>query len=500
MVRARSLSLSVRLAFASLGTALAIGTVCAVGLFSLENVWRRASAWVAGHLELLDDTAAFGALVYQKGFAAEYMLTSDRRWLAELASSRAPFERWLQQARATAASADERQLVDEIQSEYSAYTEGRSRALAMFDGGDPPGATRALSENQVHLERLLVLFRSAGQAGRRALAAQFNGAEWSVKRLGRLLVGTSIAGALASLLVGFWWARRITRPIYELRVMVDSAAERTRIQVRPGRSDDLDRLGEQVSALVRKLEDTDAALVDHRRRLIQSEKLSAVGEIAAKLAHEVLNPLAGMKAAVQLLVRGGRPVSPGELGETAEALNREITRVESLLRRLTNFARPLAPRIEVCGVARLLDDAVAAAQPTYARLGVTLRRLRDGEGALPPLEVDPLLLTQALGNLLVNAAEASPPGGAVTIGAASEQSLGKPAVAVSVADGGSGIAAANLPRLFQPFFTTKPSGHGLGLAVSQNILAEHGGHITAANRPPAEGPGAVFTLHIPIVR
>src|SRR5262249_44647604 len=135
-------------------------------------------------------------------------------------------------------------------------------------------------------------------------------AEHNVRRLGFVLVGTSLAGALASLLVGFLWARRITKPIYELAVQVESAAERTRIQVSPER-EGLDALGEQVSALVDKLEQTDAALAEHRRRLIQSEKLSAVGELAAKLAHEVLNPLAGMKAAVQLLARQGASVPGG---------------------------------------------------------------------------------------------------------------------------------------------------------------------------------------------
>src|SRR4029078_6364169 len=150
--------------------------------------------------------------------------------------------------------------------------------------------------------------------------------------------------ALASLLAGFLWARRITRPIYELQVQVQSASERTRIQIAPGRAG-IEALGDQVGALVEKLEETDAALAEHRRRLMQSEKLSAVGELAAKLAHEVLNPLAGMKAAVHLLARQGAAAPGGtELLSTAEALNREISRVEGLVRRLVNYARPLAPR------------------------------------------------------------------------------------------------------------------------------------------------------------
>src|SRR5205823_771319 len=146
--------------------------------------------------------------------------------------------------------------------------------------------------------------------------------EGSVRRLARLLVGTALAGAAASLIAGFLWARRITRPIYELQVQVESAAERTRIKVSPDKGD-LDGISGQVAALIESLEETNAALAEHRRRLIQSEKLSAIGELAAKLAHEVLNPLAGMKAAVQLLARS-HPHSAERAQETARALSGEI--------------------------------------------------------------------------------------------------------------------------------------------------------------------------------
>jgi two-component system NtrC family sensor kinase len=312
-------------------------------------------------------------------------------------------------------------------------------------------------------------------------------------------VATSIAGALASLVAGFLWARRVTKPMYELQVQVESAAERTRIKLAPGRAG-LDGLGEQVGALVEKLEEADAALAEHRRRLIQSEKLSAVGELAAKLAHEVLNPLAGMKAAVQLLARQGNAVpSRAEVIATAHALNREITRVEALVRRLVNFSRPLAPRVEVATVGSLLDTALEAARPALHRLHASVERREEGD--LPPVEVDPLLLSQALVNLLTNAAQAmAPAGGRVELTARRAVVLGRGEIAIQVTDEGPGIPDAQIQELFKPFFTTKPEGHGLGLAVSQNILLEHGGRIVARNRLAAEGSGAVFELQLPIVR
>ncbi len=109
------------------------------------------------------------------------------------------------------------------------------------------------------------------------------------------------------------------------------------------------------------------------------------------------------------------------------------------------------------------------------------------------------MVTQALVNLIVNAAEATPAGGgAIEVEAARASSLGRDEIAVRVRDRGAGIPAERERELFKPFFTTKPEGHGLGLAVSQNILLEHGGRIVAANRP--DPPGAVFELQIPVVR
>jgi two-component system sensor histidine kinase HydH len=496
MRRSRSSALSARLALASLGTALAVGVVCAVGLFSLGNASAVARVAVSRQLALIDDAAAMSAFLYQKGFVAEYLLTGNRAWLAELESSRPAFESWLQRMHGKSGPASER-LLEQIQAEYASYDHARREAVALYDTGHATEAKAILLRNHTQAQRLRDLFIEFGRIARADAESTLAGAERSVRRLADVLVATSVAGAVASLLVGFLWARRITKPITELEVQVESAAERTRIHLLPGRAG-LETLGDQVSAIVEKLEETDAALFEHRRRLVQSEKLSAVGELAAKLAHEVLNPLAGMKAATQLLERQGEAAPGGRaVVETARALDREITRVEGLVRRLMNYARPLAPRFELCTVSSLVDAALDASAPALARHGTQIARHEEPD--LPPLEVDPQLVTQALVNLIVNAAEATPTGGGVLeVEAARAITLGRDEIAVRVRDRGAGIPADRQRELFKPFFTTKPDGHGLGLAVSQNILLEHGGRIVAANRP--DPPGAVFELQIPVVR
>jgi signal transduction histidine kinase len=495
----RARALSARFALASLGTAIAVGVVCAVGLSSLENTAEATRVAVTQQLALIDDAAAMSAFQYQKGFVAEYLLSGNAAWITELQTSKPAFESWLARAQAKIGDPKSRALLDQIESEYTAYDQARKTAIALHDSGKHHEATLALEANHARSQRLRDLFHEFGKIARLDAERMLADTEKNVARLGHVLVGTAIAGAIASLLAGFLWARRITKPIYELEVQVQSAAERTRIKVAPGRAG-VEALGDQVKALVEKLEETDAELAEHRRRLMQSEKLSAVGELAAKLAHEVLNPIAGMKAAVQLLARqGGIDARGREVTETAEALNKEITRVEGLVRRLVNYSRPLAPRVEVAKVETLLDAALDAAQPFLKRHTVSVERRQDPD--LAPVEVDPLLLTQALVNLIVNAAEAmTDGGGTVEVTARREHVLGRDQVSIRVADHGPGIPESQLGELFKPFFTTKPEGHGLGLAVSQNILLEHGGRIVAQNRPPQEGRGAAFEVQLPMVR
>jgi signal transduction histidine kinase len=495
----RPLAWSFRLALASAGTALAIGVVCAVGLYSLDHTAEAGSAAVTRQLALIDDAAAVSAFQYQKGFVAEYLLTGNRTWLAELETSRPAFERWLEEAQRAVGASPAGAVVDEIRREYEEYDRVRQRAIDLNDRGAKAEAVTTLAGNHDRTRRLWRLFREFGHLAKVDAERKLAEGRTTVRGLGRVLVGTSIAGALASLLVGFWWSRRITKPIYELAVRVESAAERTRIQVSPTRAG-FDKLGSQVSAIVDKLEQTDAALAEHRRRLVQSEKLSAMGELSAKLAHEILNPLAGMKGAVQLIALeeaeagGGSRVRP-----LAAALDKEIGRVEGLVRRLVDYSRPLAPHVEQVSVGALLETALEAARRTLQSHAVTVTVHE--EPGLPRIEVDPLLIVQVLVNLLTNAAQAlGPKGGHVELTARGVDVLGRREVSIEVADRGPGISEGLMPDLFKPFFTTKAQGHGLGLALSLNIVLEHGGRLLARNLPRETGGGAAFEVQLPVAR
>jgi signal transduction histidine kinase len=492
----RSSKLGLRLALAFVSSMAAMAAICIVALVTLVDVSEHTRKGASQGVDLLRDAAAFDAMLYQKGFVADYMLTRDPVWLEKLGDARARFAHWIEHPR-RGLDAQERELLREIERENAAYDRSRQDAVALFDSGDTAAALAAIPGYHVHINRLMSLSQRFSNLARAETVRSLWAAEHSIRRLAWLLVTTSLFGAISSLVVGFLWAQRIARPMYRLQLQIESAAERTDVRLDPS-GFDLAELGEHVTALVQRVEAANAELAEQRRRSVQNEKLSAIGELATKLAHEILNPLAGMKAAVQLMAMqaDASEISARELHATAAALEHEVTRIEQLVRRLLGYARPLAPNIQSCAVRGLIDaahDAVLKQFPAQR-----WRFSSTEQPGIPALDVDPVLMTQVFVNLYRNAAEAMPDGGRIDTHVSLFEASGRREVRIDVEDEGPGIASDQLARLFTPFHSTKPQGHGLGLATSHNIVVEHGGTLQAHNREDRRG--AAFRVSLPISR
>jgi signal transduction histidine kinase len=367
--------LTKRIVVASMVSMVALAIVCGLGLGSLRRLSLQNDAEMAQRLALLDESEVFQLLLYQKGFAVDFMFTGDERWLRELDQGRREFADWLTQADRTADTAEERHLLERIRRDYRQLDAEHTAMIASFRRGESKEVRlqhqRIYSQlnDLVHLSEEFVR-TSAAQAREERARVQH-----TLRRDTTLLVSSSLLGMITSLLVGFLVARRVARPIYELQLQVASAAQRIRIEVPPGRAG-FEALGEHMSAILRKIEETDAAIAEQRRRLIQSEKMSAIGEVAAKLAHEILNPLTGIKAAVQLLARSrSDDDSPSAQAarDTAQVVSQEIARVEQLVRRMLTYARPLAPRLSSLSVPSLLSMAHEASRPALATADSRLR-------------------------------------------------------------------------------------------------------------------------------
>jgi two-component system sensor histidine kinase AtoS len=222
-----------------------------------------------------------------------------------------------------------------------------------------------------------------------------------------------------------------------------------------------------------------------RRR---AERLVYFQTLASGIAHEIKNPLVAIKTFTQLLPR--RPGDARFLEEFGRISTREIARIQRLLDRLRTLSRPAgAPRHPV-DVRAPLTEAVELMQPALEEKGLTMTVELGAEPCIVlgnHQEMEELFL-----NLLLNAHEATPSGGAVTV----EVTRGEMQALVAVADSGPGIPAELLERVFEPLFTTKARGSGLGLAISSGIAQAHGARLRAGNRPTG---GAVFTVEFPLM-
>jgi signal transduction histidine kinase len=229
------------------------------------------------------------------------------------------------------------------------------------------------------------------------------------------------------------------------------------------------------------------AVATTRARLAQSEKLAALGQLAAAIAHEVRNALGVIRSAAQGLTEAV-PASDGEAQRACSFIIAEIDRLGSVVSSLLSFARPprLSPR--AVEVAALFDQAVLLARPDLE--AKEIRVVRREDAALPPVRADSDLVVQVLLGLLANAADAVPRGGEVTLEAHARPGV----VEIGVADSGPGIPESLRGRVFEPFFTTRDKGTGLGLAVARQIIEAHDGRIEVGERP---GGGARFRISLP---
>lgn len=235
----------------------------------------------------------------------------------------------------------------------------------------------------------------------------------------------------------------------------------------------------------------------------RGETLAAAGRVAVGVAHELRNPLGAIRGAVQLLAReaAGDP----RIREHTEVLLKEVDRVNRILEALLDLGRPVALRPVPLNVHQLLERVALLHAETARVQGVSLVRRYDP--SLPPILGDEDRLLQVFHNLVVNALEAMPQGGRLTLATRVSRNplFGKvdtgqgprPMVEVQVADEGPGIPASVRGRIFDPFFTTKPRGLGLGLALCHRIVEEHRGVLHVESQ---EGRGTVVTCFLPVAR
>ena len=305
-------------------------------------------------------------------------------------------------------------------------------------------------------------------------------------RASALLVGGG--GIVLAILFSSWAAARVTRPVEQLaRAAQDVAAGNWDTRVEVAGHDEVSLLADSFNRMT-------SELISHRERLVQAERVAAWRELARRLAHELKNPLFPLQLTVENLMRA-RQQSPEQFeemfSESARTLLAEISNLKSIIGRFSEFSKMPQPQLQPVQV----NDALrSVAQLFQAQLQAPGRpaipcKLELDE-TIQPIAADPELLHKAFSNLVLNAMDAMPEGGTLTL--RSRRDHGN--VVIEIADTGSGLTPEECERIFTPYYTSKLHGTGLGLAIVQSVVSDHGGRISAHSEP---GRGTKFVIELP---
>jgi two-component system nitrogen regulation sensor histidine kinase NtrY len=305
-------------------------------------------------------------------------------------------------------------------------------------------------------------------------------------RASALLVGGG--GIILAILLSSWAAARVTRPVEQLaRAAQDVAAGKWDTQVEIRGSDELAQLAESFNRMT-------AELIAQKERLVQTERVAAWRELARRLAHELKNPLFPLQLTVENLMRA-RTQSPDQFDEvfreSSSTLLAEISNLKAIIGRFSEFSKMPQPQLQAVKVNEILRSVVKLYQAQLQAPGraAIACKLELGE-SLGSIAADGELLHRALSNLVLNAMDAMPNGGTLTI--RTRRDDGK--VIIEITDTGSGLTREECERIFTPYYTSKQHGTGLGLAIVQSVVSDHGGRISVQSEP---GQGTTFVIELP---
>ena len=302
--------------------------------------------------------------------------------------------------------------------------------------------------------------------------------------LGRNGAWVAAGAILTGMLMAVWATARVTRPVRRLAESAGQVAAgnwNTTVEVTSH-----DEVGQLAQAFNRMTHE----LVEQRQRLLQTERVAAWRELARRLAHELKNPLFPLQITVENMQRA-RESHPAEFDEVfregSRTLLAELANLKQIIARFSDFAKMPAPEMQPVNLNALAGETMKLFEAQFAQARVTARAELAPE--LPTVAADPEQVARALRNQVLNAIDAMPEGGALTVRTMPQGSGAR----LEISDSGKGLSQEECERLFTPYYTTKTHGTGLGLAIVQSVVSDHHGRVSVESQP---GKGTTFRIDL----
>jgi two-component system nitrogen regulation sensor histidine kinase NtrY len=304
-------------------------------------------------------------------------------------------------------------------------------------------------------------------------------------RSAALLAGS--VGIVLAILFSGWAASRVTRPVEQLAGAAREVAAgnwNTRVPVTS--TDELGALAESFNRMTQEL-------MQQREQQVQSQRVAAWRELARRLAHELKNPLFPLQLTVENLVRA-REQSPEQFDEvfreSSSTLLAEIANLKGIISRFSEFSRMPQPQFQAVQLNEIIQNVTRLLQAQFRSQETPIECKLELATNLEPVAADAELLHRGFSNLALNAMDAMPKGGTLTLRTSQHGNR----ATVEISDTGTGLTAEECERLFTPYYTSKAHGTGLGLAIVQSVISDHGGRISVHSEP---GHGTTFTIELP---
>jgi signal transduction histidine kinase len=296
--------------------------------------------------------------------------------------------------------------------------------------------------------------------------------------------------------VGIWLAltAMIDQPLNRLVAMMQRAKEGDLgVRAPVANNDEIGKLAGHFNDMISRLDTAQRELEQyHREQMARADRLATIGELAAAVAHEIRNPLTGIRGVLSVLSRDFPPEDPrrGVVKQTNELIDRLNKSVEDIL----YYSRPSRPHLQSATLRDVVNRAVSLVDTEARKSQIEMKEdaSLDGDLGSQPIRVDAQQIQQVLVNLLLNSLQACAAGGHITVRATAGEEDGR--VAIEVVDDGKGVSAEAADRVFEPFFSTKPHGTGLGLSIARQIIEQHKGAMSLSSAP---GAGTCVRIELP---